>query len=113
MMIYHVNRTWAKNNRDKVEVFVKAHNKAAKYMLDPKNKQEVCEILAKVSNTSIQDALRTYDVVMKVNGIVADGSISASTVMRVLNTLAADGDLKTPLKSPSTFFDPQYVEATR
>ena len=114
MMIYHVNKTWAERNHDKVVAFVKAEDEAARYILDPKNRHEVSEILARVSHTGINDALRTYDLVMKVHGIVADSSIPEDAVHKVVDALATNGDLKnSPERSLSTLYDPQYVKAVK
>ncbi|MSP31982.1 MAG: ABC transporter substrate-binding protein [Pseudolabrys sp.] len=113
MNVHIVNRTWAIKNKATVVSFVRAVNRATQYMLDPKNKTEVSEILAKASSSSLENALSTYDLAMKVNGYPADGSISASGMKRVMDKLAEDGDLKQPLKPPSAFYDPQFVEAAR
>lgn len=111
MMIYHVSRTWAVANRDRVVAFVKAEDRAARYILDSANKQEVSAILAAATGSAFKDALRTYDVVIKANGVAADSSISEATVNTVVEALAAAGDLKDPGRAPASFFDPQYVEA--
>lgn len=111
MSIYHVNKTWAANNKSKVVAFVRAHNRAVKYMLDPAHKEEVSRILAKASNSSLEDALRTYDVVVKVHGYVPDGRLRNDAIERVLKILAEEGDIKTPVKSKSAFYDPQYTDA--
>jgi NitT/TauT family transport system substrate-binding protein len=111
IVIYHVNKTWAAKNKDKIVAFVRAHNKAVRYMLDPKNRQEVSEILAKHTNTTVSDALKTYDLSMKVKGYVGDGVVTQDGLKRAIDMLVADGDLKTPVKPNATFFDPQYLEA--
>lgn len=113
MMIYHVNKSWAAMNKDKVTSFVRAHNQGAQFIADPANKDEASRILAKASGSTVEDALRTYDIVMQVKGMVPDGSISATGLAKVRETLAADGDLKTPLKPIEAFYDPQYVEAAK
>jgi NitT/TauT family transport system substrate-binding protein len=111
MMIWHANDEWAKSHRDVLLKFVRAHNKAVHYMSDPAHKDEVSHILAKASNSSLDDALKTWDLCMKIHAFVPDGSVSDSAVVRVRDTLLETGDLKPPAKDPSTYYDPQYVKA--
>ncbi len=113
MMIYHANKAWAAKNKDKIVAFVKAHNRAVVYMMDPKNRQEVAGILAKATNSDVEDSLRTLDGALAVHAYVPDGSISPEAVALVEKTLAESGDLKQPLKPASAFYDPQYVDAAR
>jgi NitT/TauT family transport system substrate-binding protein len=111
MMVYHVNKSWAAKNKDKVVAFIRAHNRAVKYMLDPANRQRVCEIMAKASGSTVEDSSRTLDLALKVNGFVPTGHISEATLERVRDTLATDGDLAKPLKPVTAFYDPQYAKA--
>jgi NitT/TauT family transport system substrate-binding protein len=111
MMIYHANTAWAAKNKDKLTAFVKAHNRAVRYMLDPKNKQEVAEILAKASNADVKDCLRTLDMAIAAHAFVPDGGITPAALEHVQSTLADSGDLQKPLKPLSAFYDPEYVEA--
>jgi len=111
MMIWHANDEWAKSHRDVLLAFVRAHNKAVRYMSDPAHKEEVSRILATASKSSLDDALKTWDLCMKIHAFVPDGSVSDSAVVRVRDTLLESGDLKPPAKNPSTYYDPQYVKA--
>lgn len=113
MMIWHVNKTWATANEAVLVAFVRAHNKGVRYLVDPKNRQEVSEILAKASSSSVEDALKTWDVCVKINAFVADGSVSDAAVMRVAETLAASGDIKSMPKGPEAYFNPRYVKAAK
>ena len=58
--------------------FIRAHNKAVRYMSDPAHRQEVSQMLADASKSSLDDALKTWDVCMQVKAFVADGGISDS-----------------------------------
>jgi NitT/TauT family transport system substrate-binding protein len=111
MMVYHVNKTWAKENRDSVLAFVRAHNRAVLYMLDPANKVEVCQIMADASNTPLEDNLKTYDIAIAAKSYIPDGTISG--VDSVLKTLVTDGDLNEPLKPASVFYDSSFVDAAK
>jgi len=94
MMIWHVNEAWARNNGDKLVGFIRAHDKAVRYLSDPANRTEVSQFLAQESRSGLDDALKTWDVCMKVKAFVADGSISDAAIGRVVDTLVASGDLK-------------------
>ena len=113
MMIYHVNKSWAAANDSAVVGFVRAHNRAVAYMLEPANREDVSQILADATGSSLEHALRTYDMAIAANAYIADGSISEATVARVRSVLAEDGDLQEPLKSLEVFVDPTYFELAR
>lgn len=110
IIVYHANKSWAEKNPDKIRAFVRAHNKAVTYMLDPANRQEVSEILAKHTNTSVAHALKTYDLAVSVKAYVADGALTQEALKRAVDMLVADGDLKSPAKPLGTFYDPRYTE---
>jgi NitT/TauT family transport system substrate-binding protein len=111
MMIWQVNARWAENNEKRVLSFIRAHNQAVRYLSDPAHKVEVSEMLAKASRSSLDDALRTWDVCMQVKAFVADGSITDKAVERVRNTLLSSGELKPPPLPASAYYDDRYVNA--
>lgn len=111
MMVYHVNKTWAAGHADKVAGFIRAHDRAVKFLLDPKNRDEACQILAKASGSSVKDAARTLDLALQVNGFVPTAVISDETLTRVRSTLADEGDLKQPLKPITAFYDIRFAKA--
>ncbi|MDB5598479.1 MAG: transporter periplasmic ligand-binding protein [Xanthobacteraceae bacterium] len=111
MMIWHVNTDWAKANEKAVVGFVRAHNKAVRYLINPANRQEVSEMLARASNSGVEDALKTWDLCVKINAFVPDGSLSEAAVKRVSETLLESGDIKPPAKPTSAFYDDRFVRA--
>jgi NitT/TauT family transport system substrate-binding protein len=111
MMIWHVNNEWAKGNEKLLVAFVRAHNKAVRYMSDPAHRMEVSQMLARASNSGIDDALKTWDLCMKIDAYVADGSVSEKAVQRVEDTLLQAGDMKPPVKPVTDFYDDRYVRA--
>jgi len=110
MMIWHVNTDWAKANEKLLVAFVRAHNKAVRYMTDPAHRAEVSEMLAKASSSSVDDALKTWDVCMKINAYVPNGRVADSAVVRVTETLLAAGDIKSA-KPAAAYFEQRYVNA--
>lgn len=113
MMIWHVNSTWAKAHQKEVTSFVRAHNKAIRYMTDPAHRQEVSQMLAKASNSGLDDALKTWDLCIKIHAFVPDGSISDTAVKRVVETLLENGDIKGVEKPVSTYYDASFVSAAK
>jgi NitT/TauT family transport system substrate-binding protein len=111
MMIWHVNEAWAHANPKLLAAFIRAHNKAVRYMSDPAHKTEVAEILAKASHSGIDDALKTWDVCMQIKAFVADGSITDAAVERVRDTLITAGDLKGAPQPLATYYDGGFVRA--
>ena len=111
MMIWHVNSDWAKANEKTLVAFIKAHNKAVRYMIDPAHRQEVSEMLARASNSGLGDALKTWDICMKINAYVPDGAVAIPTVDRVTTTLLESGDIKPPAKPATAYYDGRYVQA--
>jgi NitT/TauT family transport system substrate-binding protein len=112
MMVYHVNKAWAAANKDKVLAFIRAHNRAVRFILDPKNRDEACAIMAKASGSTAKDASRTLDLAIQVNGFVPTAMIADATLERVRDILDKDGDLAKPLKPITAFYDVQYAKAT-
>ncbi|MCK9914346.1 ABC transporter substrate-binding protein [Microbacteriaceae bacterium K1510] len=113
MMIWHVNSAWAKAHQKAVISFVRAHNKAIRYMIDPAHREEVSQMLAKASNSGLDDALKTWDLCIKIYAFVPDGSISDSAVKRVVETLLENGDIKGSEKPVSTYYDASFVNAAQ
>jgi NitT/TauT family transport system substrate-binding protein len=111
MMIWHVNAAWGRANPKLLTAFIRAHNKAVRYMSDPAHKTEVSEMLAQTSHSSVDDALKTWDVCMQIKAFVADGSITDAAVTRVRDTLIDAGDLKGATQPPAAYYDGEWVKA--
>jgi ABC-type nitrate/sulfonate/bicarbonate transport system substrate-binding protein len=113
MMIWHVNTAWAKTHQKEVVNFVRAHNKAIRYLVDPAHREEVSQMLAKASNSGLEDALKTWDLCIKIHAFVPDGSISDTAVKRVVETIRESGDGKGTEKPVSTYYDASFVSAAQ
>jgi ABC-type nitrate/sulfonate/bicarbonate transport system substrate-binding protein len=112
MMIWHVNEDWAKTHQKELLAFIRAHNKAVRYMSDPAHRQEVSQLLADASKSSLEDSLKTWDVCMQVKAFVADGDISDGATERVRDTLLASGDIKQSAPA-STYVDHRFAKAAK
>jgi ABC-type nitrate/sulfonate/bicarbonate transport system substrate-binding protein len=112
MMIWNVNEEWAKTHEKELLAFIRAHNKAVHYMTDPAHRQEVSQMLADASKSSLDDALKTWDVCMQVKAFVADGGISDAATERVRDTLLQSGDIKTSAP-PSAYVDLRFANKVK
>ncbi len=110
MMIWHANDDFAKMHPDRLAAFVRAQNAAVRYMSDPAHRQEVSEMLAKASSSSVDDALKTWDLCMKIDAFVPNGSISDGAVGTVLKTLADAGDIKGAPRPIAVYYDDDAVK---
>jgi NitT/TauT family transport system substrate-binding protein len=108
MMIWHVNEAWGRGHEKEIAAFVRAHDKAVRYLSEPANKTEVSQMLAKASGASLDDALKTWDICMQVKAFVADGAISEEATARVRDTLLASGDLKASAP-PAAYVDRRFM----
>jgi hypothetical protein len=67
-------------------------------------------MLADASKSSLDDALKTWDVCMQVKAFVADGGISDTATARVRDTLLESGDIKTSAP-PDSYVDLRFARA--
>ena len=107
-MTWHANSDWLQKNTDAMVRFVRANNEAIDFI--NANRQESAEILAKSSSVSIDDALKTHDMVLKVRGFNRDSSVKPECIKGILDVLVDFGDIKDP-RSISFYYDDKYVKA--
>jgi NitT/TauT family transport system substrate-binding protein len=112
MMIWHVNEDYAKAHEKEVLAFIRAHNKAVRYMSDPAHKQEVSQMLADASKSSLEDSLQTWDLCMKIKAFVPDGAVSDTATERVRDTLLQSGDIKNSAP-PAAYVDHRFANAVK
>jgi len=109
MMIWHVNAKWAQANAKELAAFIRAHNAAVRYMSQPDHRGEVAEMLARASHSGVDDALKTWDLCMRINAFIPNGAITDGAIDRVRDTLIQSGDLKGAPQPPSAYYDGRYV----
>lgn len=111
MMIWHVNANWARANAKTLTAFIRAHNKAVRYMAEPAHKREVADMLAKASASGIEDALKTWDLCMRIDAFVPDGTVTDAAILRARDALIESGDLKALAPAPSAYYDGRFLAA--
>jgi ABC-type nitrate/sulfonate/bicarbonate transport system substrate-binding protein len=111
MMTFAVNRDWVAENGKTLTAFVRAHNKATEFLW--RNRDEASAILAKAGGTSVEEALKTWDVADKVKAYRADGQMNEGGLKNAIQALAANGDIKDPNRPLSFYYDPRFVQAAQ
>ena len=111
IMTFSVNRDWAKGNAKAMTAFVRAHNRASTFLLA--NRKDASEILAKAGGTSVDEALRTWDVADKVKAYRVDGNLTEDGLKNALAALAAAGDIKNANRPTSYYYDSTFVNAAQ
>src|SRR6185503_715293 len=111
MMAFAVNRDWVSQNGKTLTAFVRAHNKATRFLWE--NRKEASEILAKAGGTSVDEALKTWDVADKVKSYRVDGQLTDEGLKNAIAALAAAGDIKDPNRPLSYYYDASFVKAAQ
>jgi len=111
IMTFSVNRDWVKDNGKALTAFVRAHNRASRFLLD--NRKEASEMLAKAGGTSVDEALKTWDVAAKVKAFRVDGRLTEEGLKNAIAALTAAGDIKDPNRPVSYYYDASFVEAAQ
>ena len=112
-MTWHANRSWAGSNPNAVTAFVRANNRAIDFIFDTSNRQKAAEILAKASQVAIDDALKTYDLVIEIKGFEKGSQFTDESVNGVLQQLAAWGDIAPAGKTPASYVDRRFLTAAQ
>jgi ABC-type nitrate/sulfonate/bicarbonate transport system substrate-binding protein len=104
------NVTWAKAHPEVLLAFLKGYLQGVRWLDDPRNRARAIAILADYSNTSAEDAAKTYDLYMRIHVFAPSGAIVPADFRKVIDALGKIGILKAPLPAPSRFIDDRYVE---
>jgi ABC-type nitrate/sulfonate/bicarbonate transport system substrate-binding protein len=112
--VWYANTKWASTHEKELVAFAAANDRGAKFLLDPANRRAAAAILAKASNISLDEALKTYDLcVTEAKAYLPDGDVKLSGLERVRSLLDEAGDLQKPLKPLSVYFDGRYIAKAR
>jgi NitT/TauT family transport system substrate-binding protein len=109
-MGWAVNTKWAAAHQPVVVAFIRAHDEAVSYMMNPAHKQEVAGFLAKAANLSLGEADQTWDVSARDHAFASQGAIPSSALSLVQDTLISQGDLEAPPKPIAYFYDGSFAK---
>jgi len=113
--VIYVMRDWAASNRELVQRFLAAQVKAQRWMMDPKNKEEVVALYGKSRGYPPEVAAAAYEGLMSPTGWAKDGGISSADLSRVMKLRAeVEGAWGGNPPPPGTYVDASYLnEAIR
>ncbi len=108
---FSVRSDWGKKNADIVIAYVRSILQALAWLYDPANKAKAVAILANATNSSSEDAAKTYDFfVTQVKFYNRTGIMTPAELDTIIEILVKTGQLKPPPPDPHRFFDDSYVE---
>lgn len=104
------NATWAKAHSETLVAYFRGYLQAVRWIYDPANHDRALQILAESTNTSQDDAAKTYEVYVKERVFSQTAQIPLAGMQQVIDTLAKLDVLKPPLPPPSKFVDNHYMQ---
>jgi NitT/TauT family transport system substrate-binding protein len=105
---------WAKSHRDMVVAFDKSYLQGVRWLFDPANRARAIQLLIDETNTTPDDASKTYDLyVARLRLYSRDGRFTDADFTQVLDALLKTKDITPPAPPPSRFYDNSYVDAAR
>lgn len=106
-----VRPAWAKEHADLLVSFIKAELQAARWLYDPANKQKALALLAEETNTTLDDASKSYDVFITNERYFSQtGTFGPDGFTRVVQTMLKAGMMPPPAPPATKFYDNTYAE---
>lgn len=102
------NADWLEKNRDKAVRFLMALIKGMRYLNDPKNKDEVIEIMAERMKLSPKYAAMSYEQIVDDLKAVRNDAAPTNEALETVIKLEHDRGQLDKLYEPSTFIDDSY-----
>ncbi len=108
-----VDERWAAKNHAAIVAFLRARIKASDYFYDPRNRDEVIQILARHTGTTKETAAATYDLYVKEQVVAPKSALFPAGIAANLDAFVAMGEIAAP-PPVGGFIDARYLEeATR
>jgi ABC-type nitrate/sulfonate/bicarbonate transport system substrate-binding protein len=108
-----VRRSWAAQNKEAVQRYVRALARAHHFIRDPNNRARVNAIIAETNKVPLEIAEATMNLYLEPDRRVLprQGEISMPALQGVIDMMAESGLLRAPLPKPERFIDTQYLKA--
>jgi NitT/TauT family transport system substrate-binding protein len=91
--IFILRPAWARQHATEVEKFLDGFRRGVDYFYDPKNADEVIDILQKASNASRADVVKTYNYYRDIKMFDRVGPITAANAHAIVQLLQDQGDV--------------------
>jgi ABC-type nitrate/sulfonate/bicarbonate transport system substrate-binding protein len=108
-----VRRSWGAAHKDAVTRFARANGEAYRFMRDPKNRDEVVQIMVETLHAPADTARAMLKLYFEPDrGVMPkQAEISMAGITKVIELLGQSGKLKAPLPAAEKFVDLQYLKA--
>jgi ABC-type nitrate/sulfonate/bicarbonate transport system substrate-binding protein len=104
-------RQWAQENGDLLVRYLAAHIEAQRWIMNPVNKEQVIDIVARQAKLSRDLAGQIYDMDMGPNGLAKDAAIDVQRFANVLKFRAeVEGSWEGKAPPPDRYYDASYYE---
>jgi NitT/TauT family transport system substrate-binding protein len=108
---YAVNTTWLPAHRTEAVAFLKGIASGVRFLYNPANKARAIKILTTETNTSDDDASKTYDqLITQLHSFPTIGTSTPADYQLVIDALVKLDLVKPPLPPPTKFYDNSYAE---
>jgi ABC-type nitrate/sulfonate/bicarbonate transport system substrate-binding protein len=102
-------RQWARENGDLLVRYLAAHIEAQRWIMNPVNKEQVIDIVARQAKLSRDLAGQIYDMDMGPNGLAKDAAIDVQRLANVLKLRAEiEGSWDGKAPPPDRYYDASY-----
>ena len=104
------NVNFAKAHPDVLGGYLRGYLQGLHWIYDPANEAQATAILTEATNTSPEDAKKTYDVYVRGKVFSPDGVTSIPGMTKMLEMLAKLGQIKPPIPPATSFVSNQYIQ---
>jgi ABC-type nitrate/sulfonate/bicarbonate transport system substrate-binding protein len=105
-------RSWARDNKPKLEGYIRGYLAALDWLYQPANKDEAIAILRKnLPQMTPALAAESYAVLVHPNGFAPKAELDIGGVRKALELRSQYGEPKKELTDPMKYYDPSYYEA--
>ncbi|MDQ2953916.1 MAG: ABC transporter substrate-binding protein [Pseudomonadota bacterium] len=105
-------RSWARDNRPKLEAYIRGYLAGLAWLYQPGNKDEAIAILRKnLPQMTPELAAQSYAVLVNPKGFAPKAELDIAGVRKALELRSQYGEPKKELTDPMKYYDPSYYEA--
>ncbi|MCI2809770.1 ABC transporter substrate-binding protein [Eoetvoesiella caeni] len=112
-LVAGARQSWAQQNRDRLEGYIRAYVQAVEWLYDPANRQEALSIFVKhMPNTTDQAAQAIYGILLDPKtGMQRKAAIELPGMEQVLKLRSKWGQPRRELTDPLKYYDASFYDA--
>lgn len=104
------NVNWAKTHAETIEGYMRGYLQSVRWIYDERNRAPALQILADTTNTTPEDAAKTYDVYVRGKVYSEAATTPTDGMDQVVSTLLAINAIKPPAPPGSRFVDNSFIQ---